>query len=208
MLIEVSIGEVVDKMSILELKLKFIKNEEQLKEIKKEILVLSACNDYIYNNKFYYELLLYINEQIWNLTDIIKKNNIEIPEYARISNKIFEYNQKRFRLKNFFNIINNSNLKEQKSYSKNNCLIRINNYDIFLNKQSEINFLSIEYDTISFEYDTKSFECDFISEIKKKINIPNIIYDNDVEYTKIINLDKFIIDESLKKIFYNSYNKL
>lgn len=200
MLVEVSIGEVVDKISILELKLKFIKNEEQLKEIKKERLVLSICDNYICNNKFYYELLLYVNEQIWNLTDIIKKNNIDIHEYARISNEIFVYNQKRFRLKNFFNIINNSNLKEQKSYSKNNCLIRINNYDTFLNKQSEINFLSIEYDTISFE-------CNFLSEIKKRINIPNIIYDNDIEYTTFINLDKFIIDESLKKIFYNSYNK-
>ena len=196
MFIEVSIGEVVDKMSILELKLKFIKNEEQLKEIKKEILALSVCNNYICNNKFYYNLLLYVNEQIWNMTDIIKKNNIDIVEFAKISNEIFEFNQKRFRLKNFFNIINNSNLKEQKSYSKNNCLIRINNYDTFLNKQSEINFLSIEYDTLSFE-------CDFISEIQKIITIPNIIYENNAEYIKSINLEEFEINVYLKKIFYD-----
>jgi len=196
MFIEVSIGEVVDKMSILELKLKFIKNEEQLKEIKKEILALSVCNNYICNNKFYYNLLLYVNEQIWNMTDIIKKNNIDIVEFAKISNEIFEFNQKRFRLKNFFNIVNNSNLKEQKSYSKNNCLIKINNNKTFLNKQPEINFLSIEYDTLSFE-------CDFISEIQKIITIPNIIYENNAEYIKSINLEEFEINVNLKKIFYD-----
>jgi hypothetical protein len=208
MLIEVSIGEVVDKMSILELKLKFIKNEDQQKEINKEILALSICNNYIDNNKFYYNLLLYVNERIWNMTDIIKKNNIDIVEFAKISNEIFEFNQKRFRLKNFFNIVNNSNLKEQKSYSKNNCLIRINNYDTLLNKQSEINFLSIEYDTLSFKCDILSSECDFISKIQKIITIPNIIYKNNIEYIKYINLEEFNIDDSLKKIFYNSYNKL
>jgi hypothetical protein len=196
MFIEVSIGEVVDKMSILELKLKFIKNEEQLKEIKKEILALSVCNNYICNNKFYYNLLLYVNEQIWNMTDIIKKNNIDIVEFAKISNEIFEFNQKRFRLKNFFNIVNNSNLKEKKSYSKNNCLIKINNNKTFLNKQPEINFLSIEYDTLSFE-------CDFISEIQKIITIPNIIYENNAEYIKSINLEEFEINVNLKKIFYD-----
>ena len=196
MFIEVSIGEVVDKMSILELKLKFINNEDQLKEIRKEIFALSLCNNYIDNNKFYYNLLLYVNEHIWNMTDIIKKKNIDTNEFAKISNEIFEFNQKRFRLKNFFNIINNSNLKEQKSYSKNNCLIRINNYDTFLNKQSEINFLSIEYDTLSFE-------CDFISEIQKIITIPNIIYENNAEYIKSINLEEFEINVYLKKIFYD-----
>lgn len=36
--IEVSIGEVVDKFSILELKLKYIKNELKINEIKKNLM--------------------------------------------------------------------------------------------------------------------------------------------------------------------------
>ena len=47
MKIEVSIGEAIDKLSILELKLKKINNEEKKKEIVKEIKVLDECYTYI-----------------------------------------------------------------------------------------------------------------------------------------------------------------
>ena len=47
MKIEVSIGEAIDKLSILELKLKKINNEDKKKEIEKEIKVLDECYTYI-----------------------------------------------------------------------------------------------------------------------------------------------------------------
>ena len=87
MKIEVSVGEAVDKLSILELKLKKIVNEDKQREIQKEIDCID-CSLYIKQYKYFYQLLMYVNEKIWDLTDIVKKN----PEnYSEISKQIFDY---------------------------------------------------------------------------------------------------------------------
>lgn len=116
------------------------------------------------------------------------------PEFSKISNEIFELNQKRFRIKNIFNIFHNSNIKEQKSYSINHCIIEINNLNTFEHKIAEINYLSINYDTISFD-------CNFIDNIKSKLNIPTIIYEKVENCVKRVNLEHFELDEQIKKIF-------
>jgi len=145
--IEVSIGEVIDKYSILELKQKKIKDPVKLIEINKELDALQKCKTIINNNKYYYKLLLYVNEKIWDMTDQIKiMDSSWTYEYATISKYIFDYNQKRFRIKRIFNIT--SNLKEQKSYAETCCNIIIKDYQTALNKIPEINYLSIEYDLI------------------------------------------------------------
>ena len=72
--IEVSIGEAVDKYSILEIKLKRILEKEKQIEINKELLALTPCKPYILQHSFYYKLLVYVNEQIWDMTNIIKSS--------------------------------------------------------------------------------------------------------------------------------------
>jgi hypothetical protein len=72
MKLEVSIGEAIDKYSILELKLKKIDDEYKKKEIKKELDVLSECLIYKETNEFYYHLLIYVNETIDNNTNKTK----------------------------------------------------------------------------------------------------------------------------------------
>ena len=105
MKIEVSIGEAIDKLSILELKLSRINNEEQQVEIQKEINILEECKNYKnLSDGYYYKLLIYFNEKIWEMTDIIKNMEITNPKFSEISNQIFVFNQKRFRIKNVFNI--------------------------------------------------------------------------------------------------------
>jgi len=93
---------------------------------------------------------MYVNEQIWDMTDIIKSIKIDNPQFASLSNQIFEFNQKRFRIKNWFNLITKSSIKEQKSYESNHCKIIANNEQAFYDKIAEINYLSIEYDVITF----------------------------------------------------------
>ena len=203
MKLEISIGEAIDKLSILELKLLKIKDEKAIIEIKKEINEYTECSihkeDYHY--ELYYNLLMFINEKIWDFTDIIKTKNIDenssiddFKEFSIISSKIFELNQQRFRIKNWFNILSGCSIKEQKSYSKSYCSIIINNEDIIFDKICEINFLSFNYDLITFEC---SDYCNII--LKRIFKIPTIIFNNDEKIllqqpSKIINIANFSID--------------
>jgi len=172
--IEVSIGEIVDKYSILELKTKYITDNNKIKEIQKEMDILEkiVCN---IKKTFFYKLLLIINEQIWLDTDTIKeltnykKDTDTICKFAEISNNIFENNQRRFRLKNYFNIIDNSNIKEQKSYNETKCFIEISTDEDIYDKISEINYLCISYDIIYIS-------CNFKDIFNKLFKNPNIVF--------------------------------
>jgi hypothetical protein len=194
MKIEVSIGEIIDKYSILELKQIKINNINKLNEINKEKEILNEYIEYIDNNKFLYNILLYINEQIWNLTDIIVKMEITNTLFAQTADSIFKFNQKRFRIKKKFNDIYNSNLKEQKSYSETKCKIIINNENILINKIPEINYLLIEYDLIYFQ--TTS---DILNKIQTIFNLPNINIDDDISV--ILNLNDYTIQDDLREIY-------
>jgi len=179
--IEVSLGEAIDKYSILELKLKKIQNESKLAEIQKEMNALSTCVSYKLEYAFYYKLLMYVNETIWDITDIIKSITPDNPQFASLSNRIFEFNQKRFRIKNWFN--SSSNLKEQKSYATSHCQIIINTEQTIYNKAAEINYLAVEYDIITF----KSPHLSKIQDIFKQMSF---IYEPVTIPPLIINLDE------------------
>lgn len=199
MKIEVSIGEAIDKLSILELKLKKIHNEEKKKEIEKEIKVLHECYTYIKKYEILYKLLIYVNESIWDMTDTIKSISITDSNFPLISNQIFEFNQKRFRIKNWFNLLTNSNIKEQKSYSPFNLNVIINNIEIFEEKLIDFYFLSLEYDNITII-------SNFNDIIKELIIIPVITYINPGQATinEFICLDTYYIDKNIKNILMST----
>jgi hypothetical protein len=199
MRVDVSIGEVIDKYSILEIKLKNIQDEQKIVEIKKEMEALSDCKTIIGKYDFYYRLLVFSNQKIWNMTDDIKKMEFELDPilFARISNEIFEFNQKRFRMKNMFNLLCCSDLKEQKSYISTVCVIYIDTIDTFYQKLCEINYLFLEYDCIVFQ---TVFENTLVKQI---YNTPNIYFDVDgidISLSKNVNLWDFTICEN-REIF-------
>jgi hypothetical protein len=190
MKVEVSIGEAIDKLSILEIKLARILDKDKKIEIQKEINALEECLQYKNKYNFYYNILVYVNEQIWNATNIIKSITTDHPDFPIFSDKIFQFNQKRFRIKNFFNFLTKSNINEQKSYSLTHCKIFIENEDTFFNKFAEIHYLSIEYDVLTFE-------CSFISLVQNFYNLPTMIYDENKKNTLnepvVVNLSDFSI---------------
>ena len=197
MKLEISIGEAIDKLSILELKLKKIRDENKKTEIQKEIYLLQECHKYK-DYYLYYNLLMYVNEKIWDMTDVIKGITPEESNFAIISNQIFEFNQKRFRIKNWFNLTANSEIKEQKSYSLSQCKIYINNIDVVYKKISEILFLSLEYDVVTII-------SRFNDKIKNIFKIPTIMYseyDDMNNITHTIFLENFEIpDKHIQHIF-------
>lgn len=197
MKIEVSIGEAIDKLSILELKLKKINNEDKKKEIEKEIKVLDECYTYIKKYEILYKLLIYVNESIWDMTDTIKSISVTDSKFPLISNQIFESNQKRFRIKNWFNLLANSNIKEQKSYSLSNCNILIKDIEIFKQKIINIYLISLEYDSITII-------SNFNTQIKQLINIPIINYIENLS-DKEDNIDIIFDDFNIEQINFLDY---
>jgi hypothetical protein len=145
---------------------------------------------------------MFVNEQIWDKTNIIKEMNYDNNNFSILSNEIFDLNQKRYRIKSWFNILTNSDIKEQKSYATTYCEIIIDKEEHIYTKIPEINYLLLEYDQVIFNI---TFELIKITNIFKN---PNIINDkeslNNSFVTKSINLDTFEIPkeyETYKKYF-------
>ena len=127
MKIEVSNGEIVDKMTILELKLDKIKNITQLKNIEKEWKVLNDCvmNMYqIFGDRALYnrvDELSDINSQLWDIEDWIRECEKEQrfdKEFVELARSVYKLNDQRSEIKRHINLLTKSNFVEEKSYSK------------------------------------------------------------------------------------------
>ena len=121
MKIEVSIGEIIDKITILQIKEKNIKNKKKLLYVKQELSILQDTlhREGIDIPKKMVDNLREINQLLWDTEDIIRdleiKGNFgdEFIEHARLDAIL---NDKRFLAKNIINNHCNSTIKEQKSY--------------------------------------------------------------------------------------------
>ena len=119
--IEVSVGEIVDKLSILELKKLNIKDSDKLKNVTKEY-------DYLHNivfnelkiNQDDFLLLLNVNQILWEVEDKIRtKERIKAfnSEFVELARLVYITNDKRADLKKLINLKYNSTFIEEKSYS-------------------------------------------------------------------------------------------
>jgi hypothetical protein len=115
--IPLSHGELLDRLSILDIKRKEIKQEDRLQEVEKELHTYRGFLNVKHTFQLYYKLISFVNKRIWDLTNTMKEMEIGHSDYATTSSLIFDYNQQRFRLKNIVNTIADSSIKEQKSYA-------------------------------------------------------------------------------------------
>jgi len=124
-LIEVSAGELLDKISILHIKLDKIKDKNSLDFIKNEYDVLIQerdknidLNDEI--NNLYIELKT-VNEKLWIIEDekrLCEKNSKFDEKFIQVSRDIHFLNDRRAVIKLNINKILGSNIKEIKLYTK------------------------------------------------------------------------------------------
>ena len=121
MKIEVSIGEVVDKITILQIKKENVLDPKKLRYINEELEILSNAlskQDAGVPSALIEELRN-VNQLLWDTEDIIrdkeKSQNFD-EEFVTHARKDAEYNDMRFLVKNKINNYCNSNIKEQKSY--------------------------------------------------------------------------------------------
>ena len=123
--VPISVGELFDKISILEIKTKKIKDKINLNVIKFE---LSELKKIIKNkklnkayNKIQYQKLLKINKRLWSIEDNKRKYEVTKnfdKKFIELARKVYLLNDKRAEIKNNININSGSKIKEIKSYKK------------------------------------------------------------------------------------------
>ncbi len=120
MKIEVSNGELIDKLSILEIKLNKIQDSEKLKNIRKEYSLLEkAASLIIKRDDPLYRQLLDINQKLWEIEDRIReleKNKDFSSEFIETARMVYFNNDIRAKIKQEINLKTNSDLFEEKSY--------------------------------------------------------------------------------------------
>ncbi len=122
--IEVSIGELYDKYTILLIKKNKILNIEKLTHILNELQILENIIKLLPPiDKWLLNELLEINTILWNIEDTIRvkeKNKQFDNEFINLARNVYFTNDKRFEIKNKINNLYNSNIFEVKSY-ENYC---------------------------------------------------------------------------------------
>ena len=120
---EISAGELIDKISILEIKLEKIKNKASQDEINKEYNILKEVqNSSIEMTEKLKTLLKEIKEvnlNLWNIEDklrICEKNKDFGQTFIELARSVYLNNDKRSKIKSKINEVSGSNIKEIKQY--------------------------------------------------------------------------------------------
>ena len=122
-LAEISAGELVDKITILEIKKNKISDKNKLKEIDKELNSLNNTMDKFILEKSkiltFKAQLKEINLKLWDIEDgkrTAEKNNDFGKNFIELARNVYKFNDERARIKLKINEILGSNIKEVKSH--------------------------------------------------------------------------------------------
>ena len=123
-LVEISAGELIDKITILEIKKSKISNKEKLLEVEKELLIL---NKTLKENITGFSQISYlrdrlkeINLTLWDIENGKRKaereNNFN-EEFVKLARNVYKFNDERAKIKLEINNKLGSNIKEVKSFN-------------------------------------------------------------------------------------------
>lgn len=117
--IPVGIGELFDKITILKIKQKYIKSEDKWKNVTKELEILTNKSKNIdtISIKHLIWSLETVNENLWNLENIIRRLHHTDHEYTQTSVLIRRLNDERADIKRQINIIMKSDIIEEKEHT-------------------------------------------------------------------------------------------
>ena len=120
----ISIGELMDKISILKIKKKNITDEKKLSFINEELqLLASTLNEAVQNNKIneFLDKLIEVNSKLWKIEDDIRlceRNKKFNQHFIDLAREVYITNDKRADIKLAINNHFGSTLVEVKSYIK------------------------------------------------------------------------------------------
>ena len=120
---EISVGELLDKISILEIKLEKVRDKIKLKEINKEYKILREVQNSSIKETEKFQILFKkikkINQNLWNIEDklrICEKNKDFGQNFIKLARGVYMNNDKRSKIKSKINEVSGSNIKEIKQY--------------------------------------------------------------------------------------------
>ena len=124
MKVEVSNGELLDKLTILELKLTNIADVQKLSNIQKEHDELSPLANQLFDSygeelKNLYKKLTEINSELWTIEDDIReceRNKDFGSDFVSLARAVYFTNDKRSDVKKAINLLTDSGFVEEKSY--------------------------------------------------------------------------------------------
>jgi len=119
----VSLGELVDKVSILEIKKEKIDDREKLVFINEELNLLMGKlkNLSLDDIDLYLKEIKLINMELWEIEDDIReceRNNDFGDQFIKLAREVYKTNDKRFAIKNKINQNYGSLIREMKSYKE------------------------------------------------------------------------------------------
>ena len=123
--VSVSVGELLDKVSILRIKSLKIKTPSKVNEVLNELEILenkmvSALQD-VFDYEVWIERLMEINYTLWDVEDrlrVLEREKNFGEEFVELARKVYYTNDERFKVKNAINDLTGSNIKEVKSYQQ------------------------------------------------------------------------------------------
>lgn len=122
MKIEVSNGEIIDKLTIIQIKLERITDEVKQVNLRKEYnQLISASSAILDTSDVLYQSLYEVNCELWDIEDHIRdleRNKDFGRDFIETARSVYIKNDRRSELKREINIKTSSGLIEEKSYEK------------------------------------------------------------------------------------------
>ena len=122
-LAEISAGELIDKITILEIKKIKITDTKKLKDVDKELISLNnTMKNFIKDELVIVDLkekLKEINLKLWDIEDgkrNAERNNDFGKKFIELARNVYKFNDERAKIKSEINLILNSNITEVKSH--------------------------------------------------------------------------------------------
>ena len=118
----ISVGELIDKITILTIKIARINDPIKLENVTKELVKLRAIADELtapLELSVYYKQLLMVNQDLWDIEDSKRKHEKEQrfdDEFIELARQVYLKNDHRAELKKKINLIMGSTIVEEKSY--------------------------------------------------------------------------------------------
>ena len=120
---EISAGELLDKISILEIKIEKVKDKNDQKEIEKEYKILKEIQNssikFDDKIKKLFDSIKKVNIKLWNVEDklrVCEKNKDFGKNFIELAREVYFNNDKRSKIKSEINKILGSNIREVKQY--------------------------------------------------------------------------------------------